>query len=137
MRVMAFGTFDNFHPGHFSYLSQAGVFGDELIVVVARDQNALKIKGRLPLENENTRRKKVEKAISDLNLQGKAILGDLKDRWQVVRNYRPNFICLGYDQHVDLKALEELISSERFFCEIKRLEPFHPDKYKSSLGRKE
>ena len=135
MRVMTFGTFDNFHPGHLSYLSQAGFFGDELIVVIARDKNVLKIKGRLPIEDEIVRQHKVENAIFDLGLKGEVILGSLEDRWQVVRKYRPDIICLGYDQKVDLEALEEIISSERFFCEIKRLEPFHPEKYKSSLGR--
>ena len=136
MRVMAFGTFDNLHPGHLSYLSQAGVFGDELIVVVARDQNVLKIKGHETHEDENMRREKVEGVIADLELTGQAVLGSLKDKWEAVKNFRPEVICLGYDQKTDLKALNELIVSERFFCEIKRLEPFKPEKYKSSKLRK-
>lgn len=135
MRVMAFGTFDNFHPGHLSYLSQAGAFGDELIVVVARDKNVLKIKGHEAHENENTRREKVGQALKDLGLPGRAILGGLRDRWEVVKKFRPEIICLGYDQNMDLKALERLMASERFFCEVKRLEPFHPEKYKSSFCR--
>ncbi|MHB8903918.1 MAG: adenylyltransferase/cytidyltransferase family protein, partial [Patescibacteria group bacterium] len=28
MRVMAYGTFDNFHPGHSFYLEKAGESGD-------------------------------------------------------------------------------------------------------------
>lgn len=132
---MAFGTFDNLHPGHLSYLSQAGAYGDELIVVVARDQNVLKVKGHQAHEKENTRREKVEQAIKGLSLKGEAILGGLDDKWEVVKKFRPNFICLGYDQKIDLKALNELIASERFFCEIKRLEPFQPEKYKSSFYR--
>ena len=130
---MTFGTFDNLHPGHLSYLSQAGAYGDELIVVVARDKNVLKIKGHEAHENENMRREKVERAIKDLGLKGQAILGGLHDRWEVVRKFRPDIICLGYDQKIDLKALNELITSERFFCEIKRLKPFKPEKYKSSF----
>lgn len=132
---MAYGTFDNFHPGHFFYLEKAGEHGDELIVVVARDENVLKIKGHLPQEGENIRRQKVEDAIRKLGLFGKAILGHSQDRWQVVREHRPDFICLGYDQQVNLKALRELIDSERFFCEIKRLGSYYPDKYKSSFCR--
>lgn len=132
---MAFGTFDNFHPGHNSYLSQAGVFGNEIFVIIARDENVLKIKGHLPQENEDVRRQKVESALKDLNLNGEARLGNLEDRWQVVREVRPDFICLGYDQQVDFEALKELISKERFFCEIRRLEPFYPEKYKSSILR--
>lgn len=135
MRVMAYGTFDNFHPGHFFYLEKAGNYGDELIVVVARDENVLKIKGHLPQEEENIRRQKVEEAIRDLGFKGKAILGHLKDRWQVVKEYRPDIICLGYDQPVNLETLKEVIESERFFCEIKRLDSYFPDKYKSSFCR--
>lgn len=137
MRAIAFGTFDNFHPGHLSYLSQAGVFGDELIVVVARDANVLKGKGRLPQENEEVRRQKVEDAVKELKINGRVILGNKVDRWQLLRELRPEIICLGYDQPVDLKALDELIAQERFFCEIKRLAPYHPEKYKSSLFRKD
>ncbi len=137
MRAIAFGTFDNLHPGHLSYLSQAGVFGDELIVVVARDVNVLKGKGRLPQENEEVRRQKVEDAVKELGLKGRVILGNKVDRWQLLRELRPDIICLGYDQQVDLKALDELIVSERFFCEIKRLTSYHPEKYKSSLFRKD
>lgn len=42
--VMAFGTFDVFHPGHEYYLTQAKKYGDILIVVVARDKTVEKVK---------------------------------------------------------------------------------------------
>lgn len=130
---MAFGTFDNFHPGHQSYLAQAGAFGNEIFVIVARDKNVLKIKGHLPQENEAIRHQKVAAALKNLGLIGEARLGSLTDSWQAVRELRPNFICLGYDQPADVEALQELASKECFFCEIKRLEPFFPEKYKSSF----
>ena len=47
--VMCFGTFDKLHPGHRYYLSESKKQGDYLIVVVARDQNVLKIKNKLLL----------------------------------------------------------------------------------------
>ena len=103
--------------------------------MVARDENVLKIKGHLPQEGENIRRQKVENAIEDIGAKGKAILGHLKDRWQVVKEYRPDIICLGYDQQVNLETLKEVIDSERFFCEIKRLDSYYPDKFKSSFCR--
>jgi len=137
MRAMAFGTFDHLHPGHLSYLSQAGVFGDELIVVVARDENVLRGKGRLPQENEEIRLQKVADAIRELKINSRVILGNKTDRWQLLRELRPAFICLGYDQKVDLKALEELITQERFFCEVKRMSAHYPEKYKSSLFKKD
>ena len=132
---MAFGTFDNLHPGHLSYLSQAGVFGDELVVVVARDENVLKLKNHLPQEGQEIRRQKVEDALKDLGIKGRVILGNSVDRWQLVKELRPEVICLGYDQQVDIEALEQFIANERFFCEIKRLRSHHPEKYKSSFFR--
>ena len=42
---MAFGTFDLLHPGHEHFLKQAKRYGD-LIVVIARDNTVLKVKGK-------------------------------------------------------------------------------------------
>jgi len=135
MRVMAFGTFDKFHPGHLSYLAQAGRFGEELLVIIARDQNVIRIKGRQPEENEKIRQKKVNSALKELNLSGRALLGNLQDRWQMLKKYQPEVIALGYDQPVDLPALRSFIATEGFFSRIKRLKPYHPEKYKSSYRR--
>jgi len=135
MRVMAFGTFDNLHPGHLSYFSQAGKFGDELIVIVARDKNVLAIKKRLPQENEQVRRRKVNQALREIEIEGKAVLGNLKNRWLVLKNYRPEIICLGYDQKVNFPQLKSEIAKFRLFCKIKRLKAYRPEKYKSSYCR--
>jgi FAD synthetase len=43
-KVMTFGTFDLFHPGHVYYLSEAESLGDELIVIIARDERVTKLK---------------------------------------------------------------------------------------------
>ena len=45
-RVMASGVFDLIHLGHISYLEQARSYGDELVVVVARDSTAERRKHR-------------------------------------------------------------------------------------------
>ena len=36
-RIVATGTFDILHPGHVYYLEQSRALGDELHVIVARD----------------------------------------------------------------------------------------------------
>jgi bifunctional ADP-heptose synthase (sugar kinase/adenylyltransferase) len=36
-RVMCFGTFDLFHPGHIYYVSEAGKLAREMTIVIARD----------------------------------------------------------------------------------------------------
>ena len=45
---MVFGSFDLVHKGHVNFLKQAKKLGDELIVVVARDDNIEKVKKRKP-----------------------------------------------------------------------------------------
>ena len=55
-KVMIFGTFDILHSGHFHIFQEARKIGDEVVVVVARDVNAQKIKGRKTFHNEQERR---------------------------------------------------------------------------------
>lgn len=139
---MVFGTFDNLHPGHLSYFSQAQRFGDELIAVVARDKTVLQVKGRLPQEPEKTRLKKVRAALKNLGTikpeakkTGRAVLGSLTNQWLVLKKYRPAIICLGYDQLVDLVRLKREIAQFRLFSKIKRLKAYYPENYKSSYCR--
>jgi len=132
MRVMVFGTFDNLHPGHLDYFRQARRFGDELVVVVARDRNVLKIKGRLPREHEMVRVRKIRLVLRASKERGRAVLGGLTNQWLVLKKYQPNVICLGYDQLVDLVKLKSEIKKFRLFCKVKRLKPYQPEKYKSS-----
>jgi len=135
MRVIAFGTFDNLHPGHLDYFKQAGRFGGELIVVVARDRNVLDIKRRAAQETERIRRRHASQALKELAIPGKAVLGNLKNRWLVLKKYNPEIICLGYDQKVDLPQLKREIAKFRLFCKIKRARAYYPEKYKSSFCR--
>jgi len=131
-RVMVFGTFDNLHPGHLSYFSQARIFGEELVVIVARDRSVLEKKGRLPQEDEARRANKVRLVLKELGYRGKVALGNIKDHYSVLARFRPDVIALGYDQQVNIKRLKSEISKSRLFCKIKRLRPYQPEKYKSS-----
>jgi cytidyltransferase-like protein len=126
-RVMIFGTFDVFHPGHRSFIEQAQKKGSELVIVVARDVTVKKIK-QLLRNSEQVRLKVLQEAFPDLTI----VLGDEQDQMKVIREYRPEMVCLGYDQ-VGFSA--ELMKS---FPEIQieRLEAYEPEKYKSSkMGR--
>lgn len=132
---MAFGTFDNLHPGHLDYFRQASRLGNELVVIVARDRNVVAIKGRRPEQSEVTRLRQVRLALKDLGFPGRALLGSLRNKWLVIKKYAPAVIALGYDQKVDLKKLKSEIARFRLFCKIKRLKPYQPEKYKSSYLR--
>ena len=132
---MVFGTFDNLHPGHLDYFRQARKFGEELTVIVARDRNVLETKGHSARQNEKIRLREVRRTLEKIDGSGRAILGNLKNKWLVLKKYHPGIICLGYDQKVDLSQLKREIVKFRLFCRIKRLKPYQPEKYKSSLRK--
>src|SRR5208282_433989 len=93
VRVMATGVFDLLHPGHVFFLTEARKLGDELVVVVARDQTARRLK-REPYVPEHIRREMV----GSLKPVDRAVLGSATDIYETVINERPNIIVLGYDQ---------------------------------------
>lgn len=126
---MAFGTFDIFHPGHRNFLKQAGKFGGRLIVVVGRDRTVLKVKKKLPANKENKRLK----VIKESNLADEAVLGNLRDKYKIIRDFKPDIVCLGYDQKYFAESLKEKL--EKFGLrktKIIRLKPYKPQIYKSS-----
>ena len=129
--VMAFGTFDIFHPGHESYFTQAKKLGDILVVVVARDENVLKIKNQAPKNDEEARKKILEAS----GLADEVVLGNLKNRYVVIEKFRPELIALGYDQKVDEAELKNKLTELGLKTKIVRLKSYHPEKYKSSKLR--
>ena len=56
----------------------------------------------------------------------KAVLGFIHDKYKVIKQFKPDVICLGYDQ---ITSLEEL---KKFNIPIIRLKSYKPYKYKSS-----
>ena len=131
-KVMAFGTFDLFHAGHENYLKQAKELGDELIVIIARDETVKKIKGHAPAQNENQRLKNVRAS----GLADKVILGYKGDKHKVIKKIRPNVIALGYDQFVFTQRLEKILIDMKLDATVIRMTPYFPQIYKSSLLRK-
>jgi FAD synthetase len=93
VRVMATGVFDLLHPGHVYFLAEARKLGDELVVVVARDQTARRLK-REPYVPEHVRREMVE-ALKPVD---RAVLGSTTDIYQTVIDLHPDIIALGYNQ---------------------------------------
>ncbi|MBI2427037.1 MAG: FAD synthase [Candidatus Kerfeldbacteria bacterium] len=127
--IMVFGTFDVLHPGHIDFFVQAKELGDRLVVVVARDSNVTKIKGRPPRHTEDERLRDV-KAIA---LVDEAVLGSETDPYTVIETYRPATIALGYDQsHAFVDHLQKELTRRNLHPRVIRLAAYHPDKYKSS-----
>ncbi len=122
--VITFGTFDVTHKGHIDYLKQAKQHGDFLITVIARDIN-LK---HSCWHNEQDRKQAIEKlAIANL-----VVLGDKKDKLNILKKYNPDIICLGYDQKANLQAIKKVSSAQ-----IIRLKSYKPEIYKSSILKKQ
>jgi len=126
---MAFGSFDILHDGHKHYLREAKSYGNYLIVIVARDENILKFKGRSPRNDENYRLKEIKK----LDFVDEAVLGHKEDILEVLERYKPEVICLGYDQKtVDAEKLRQELEKMKLKAEIIRAKPYKEDVYKSS-----
>lgn len=129
LRVLVFGTFDGLHAGHLDLFEQAKKRGDYLIVVVARDGTVEKVKNHLPVFSEKERLKMVK----DCKLVDEARLGYLKNPYKIVREIKPEVICLGYDQKMFTEDLPWEIKKLGLKTKIFRMKPFHPEKYHSSL----
>jgi FAD synthetase len=125
--AMAFGTFDYVHKGHEFFLKSAKKRG-RLIVVVARNSVVRKLKGRQPLFSERTRIAHVKA----LGIASKVVLGDRDYSLGVVRKYKPDVICLGYDQGKFAKFLAQ----KKVSAKIVMLKPFKAHIFKSSLLKK-
>jgi FAD synthetase len=126
-RVMVFGSFDVVHEGHKYFLQEAKKLG-ELVVVVARDKNYVKTKGFEPLYHENERLRHVE----ELNIADEVTLGGLDDKFEVIREYRPNIIGLGYDQPCFEDVLKKKIVEFGLDTKVIRMKAYKPELYKSS-----
>jgi 5-formyltetrahydrofolate cyclo-ligase len=145
--VMIFGTFDGVHKGHQYLFRQARSIGERmdieertnknvavprgrvrLYVVVARDSTVLAVKKRKPKYDECVRYAFL-RGESEIDL---VTLGNRNDKYAVVRKYKPDIICLGYDQQRFVEGLQKIFSGE-----IVRLFAFEPEVYKSSKMPKE
>ncbi len=92
--VLAGGVFDIIHPGHIHTLNSAKRLGDVLVVVVATENTAQKMKKRKPLHNQEQRRDLV-KSLSMVDL---CVIGHEGDIFKTVEQIKPEIVALGYDQ---------------------------------------
>ncbi len=134
--VLAFGSFDLFHPGHLSYLESARKYGNKLIVIVARDESIKTIKKRTPLFEEKDRLR-ILKAIRFID---DAVIGiklkTLEDEYNIIKKYKPSVLAFGYDQKIDEKKLKEWLKHNKINARIVRIKAYNEKKYKSSLIKK-
>ncbi len=130
--VLLFGTFDGVHAGHRDLLRQANLLGNTLVIILARDQTVMQVKGKLPKYNEVERKSRLEKEYEVT----KVILGSLNDKYEAIREIQPEIIALGYDQKAFTEKLEAYVATHLPSTRIVRLQPFEPHLHKSSLLNK-
>lgn len=98
--VMAQGVFDVLHPGHLYYLRESRKLGDELVVVIARDNRI----DRELYFTEDERRE----LVAALEMVDRAILGSEGDIYATVEKIDPEVITLGYDQDHSAEKVREM-----------------------------
>lgn len=116
--VLAAGTFDIIHLGHVLTLEQARRLGDALVVVVARDMNVKKIKGKLPVLPENERLG----LVSELKPVDVAVLGDLDNKYSIIKLVKPDIIAIGPTQPVSTDEIKEFLKKNKIESQIVKLE---------------
>jgi len=121
--VLAGGVFDIIHPGHIHTLRAAKALGNALIVVIATDQTAQKMKQRFPLHNMELRRDLVH----SLAMVDYAVIGHEGDIFKTVALVKPDIIALGYDQIHQEKFITDGCKKINVNASIARLQSPIPD----------
>ena len=119
VKVMAAGVFDLLHLGHLYFLKEARKLGNELVVVVATDKTATRMK-HTPITPQDMRLK----LVSELKPVDKAVLGHEDDRYRIVREIKPDIIALGYDQKHDENEIKSDLKKLGMNVKVVRLKPF-------------
>ena len=128
---MVFGTFDIVHPGHEDLFRQARALAEKpyLIVSVARDTIAARIKGFSPRHHEAERLA----LVAAHPLVDKTVMGDETGYTKHIVEAKPDIIALGYDQAGEfVEHLEEDLKKGGLPVRIIRLAAHKPDVYKTS-----
>ena len=130
--VLAGGVFDIIHPGHIYTLNSAKSLGDTLVVVVATDKTAEKMKKRTPLHNQDQRKNLVE----SLSMVDLCLIGDDEDIFQTVKKVKPEIIALGYEQVHQEKFITDGCHKLNLNVKVARLQSPNPEISSSKIEKK-
>jgi cytidyltransferase-like protein len=130
--VLAGGVFDIIHPGHIHTLNAAKDLGDILVIVIATDKTAVKMKKRLPLHNQELRCE----LVSCLSMVDAVIIGNEDNIFETVKLVKPDVIALGYDQIHQEKFISDGCKQINLDIEIARLKSPIPELSSSDIEKK-
>ena len=129
--VLAGGVFDIIHPGHISTLNAAKALGDVLVVVVATDNTAIKMKKRNPLHSQEQR----QELVKSLKVVDLCLIGQENDIFKTVNLVKPQIIALGYDQVHQEKFITEGCKKIKLNARVARLQSPIPESSSSKIEK--
>lgn len=121
--VLAGGVFDIIHPGHIHTLNSAKLLGDVLVVVVATDKTAVKMKKRTPLHNQIHR----QNLVNSLSMVDLTLIGHEDDIFKTVEMVKPEIVALGYDQIHQEKFITDGCRKLNLNVKVARLQSPNPE----------
>ena len=129
--VLAGGVFDIIHPGHIHTLNAAKELGDVLVVVVATDNTAVKMKKRRPLHVQEQR----QELVNSLSIVDLCLIGQEDDIFKTVDHVKPQIIALGYDQIHQEKFITEGCKKIELDAKVARLQSPIPESSSSKIQK--
>jgi len=129
--VLAGGVFDIIHPGHIHTLNAAKELGDVLVVVVATDNTAVKMKKRRPLHSQEQR----QELVNSLSIVDLCLIGQENDIFKTVNHVKPQIIALGYDQVHQEKFITEGCKEIKLDAKVARLQSPIPESSSSKIQK--
>ena len=129
--VLAGGVFDIIHPGHIHTLNAAKELGDVLVVVVATDNTAVKMKKRRPLHTQDQR----QELVNSLETVDLCLIGQEDDIFKTVNHVKPQIIALGYDQIHQEKFITEGCKKIELDAKVARLQSPIPESSSSKIQK--
>lgn len=128
--VLVGGVFDLIHPGHIHTLKAAKAEGDVLVVVLARQSTAQKIKKYRKIYHDEKLRKDL---VTSLNFVDLALIGKEGTLYDTVEYVKPNVIALGYDQAHSEKDIAENCKKRKLNIQVIRLSTPIPGSKSSTI----
>lgn len=129
--VLAGGVFDIIHPGHIHTLNAAKILGDVLVVVVATDNTAVKMKKRQPLHSKEQR----QELVNSLSMVDLCLIGQEDEIFKTVNLVKPQIIALGYDQVHQEKFIVEGCKKINLDAKVARLQSPIPNSSSSKIQK--
>ncbi|MXY37739.1 MAG: adenylyltransferase/cytidyltransferase family protein [Cenarchaeum sp. SB0678_bin_8] len=128
--VLTGGVFDIIHPGHIHTLNAAKSLGNILVVVIATDNTATKMK-------REVRHSQVQRQtlVESLQVVDVCVMGHQNDIFKTVRTIMPDVIALGYDQIHHEKYISDGCKKINPRIEVARLQSPVPDISSSEIKR--